>query len=288
MYARMRAALTAVISLASLGVHAAPLLAFEAPMSDVRWDLRSGPFECRLEQSIPDFGRVSLVQRADGRLSFVVSVRRGLYQGQSMRLRVQAAPWQPGQEVARSTLASNSVSGGNLVSFGESPARAVMLALRRGHFAALDYTIDDQAQIHAEVSSLRFAAAMGRLQKCTASLKPARFADYEKTMVHFASGSSQLDAKVKARLKRLAEYLHIFGGSVRIIRAIGNTDNVGTAYANYGLGLRRAETVSGYLKAQGVTQSIRIASQGEYSPVATNRTAQGRARNRRVSVLLIR
>lgn len=288
MHVLTRAALAAWWMLAAASIHAAPLLAFSAPMSDVRWTLRSGPFECRLEQAIPDFGRVSLIQRGDGQLSFEILVRKGLYQGQAMSLKVRAAPWQPGQAVGHADLASDGGRDGDLVRFGESPARAVMLALRRGHFATLDYTIGDQARIRAEVSSLRFAEALGRLQKCAAGLKPARFADFEKTEVHFASGSARLDARVKRRLTRLAEYLRLFGGQVQIVRTIGNTDNVGTAFANYGLGMRRAEAVAHYLKSQGVTQPIRIASQGEYRPLAANRTARGRALNRRVSVLLIR
>lgn len=287
MYLQRRLAFAVLMLLAGTS-HAQPLLAFSAVMADVKWRLHSAPFECRLEQSIPEFGKVSLIQRADGKLLFEADVRKGLYQGQRVRLSLQPAPWQPGQTLSADAQESAGDTHDGLIRFGEAPARELMFALRNGHFATLDYTIGDQARVRAQISSLRFRAALVRLQTCVGKLKPVTFADYEKTLVHFATGSDKPSARGRARLARLAEYLRIFGGPVRIVRAIGNTDNVGSASSNFALGLRRAAAVERFLRAHGVTQAISIASQGEYRPVASNRTPRDRALNRRTTVVLIR
>jgi outer membrane protein OmpA-like peptidoglycan-associated protein len=67
----------------------------------------------------------------------------------------------------------------------------------------------------------------------------------------------------------------------------GHTDSVGTDAYNQGLSERRAESVRGYLVSQRIApQSITLAGFGESRPVATNDTAAGRQRNRRVELVV--
>jgi outer membrane protein OmpA-like peptidoglycan-associated protein len=64
----------------------------------------------------------------------------------------------------------------------------------------------------------------------------------------------------------------------------GNTDSIGTELYNLGLGQRRAEVVMGYLVLRHELDPKRMTplSFGESRPIADNRTAEGRALNRRV------
>jgi outer membrane protein OmpA-like peptidoglycan-associated protein len=64
----------------------------------------------------------------------------------------------------------------------------------------------------------------------------------------------------------------------------GNTDSIGTELYNLGLGQRRAEVVMGYLVLRHQVDPKRMTplSYGESRPIADNRTAEGRALNRRV------
>ena len=67
----------------------------------------------------------------------------------------------------------------------------------------------------------------------------------------------------------------------------GHTDSVGTDEYNQGLSDRRAESVRAYLVAQRIApQSITTKGFGEQQPVATNDTAAGRQRNRRVELVV--
>ena len=71
------------------------------------------------------------------------------------------------------------------------------------------------------------------------------------------------------------------------ITVIGHTDNVGTDAANQKLSLRRANAVKQYLATHGIDAAkIKTNGRGKTSPVADNKTAQGRARNRRVEVVI--
>lgn len=73
----------------------------------------------------------------------------------------------------------------------------------------------------------------------------------------------------------------------RVIAVEGHTDSVGNTNYNKDLSARRADTVARRLIADGVDRSaVRSKGFGEGSPIATNNTDAGRARNRRVEVIV--
>jgi outer membrane protein OmpA-like peptidoglycan-associated protein len=71
------------------------------------------------------------------------------------------------------------------------------------------------------------------------------------------------------------------------VKVEGHTDSTGSYETNQKLSLARAVTVRDYLVAQGVEAShIGVEGLGPDQPVADNATAEGRARNRRVEIIL--
>lgn len=101
----------------------------------------------------------------------------------------------------------------------------------------------------------------------------------------FGSGQAQLTGNAAASLRALAVYLTAMGsGNVQVL---GHTDSQGEADANRALSQRRAEAVRNALIEAGLSASrIRAEGQGEDAPVADNMTASGRARNRRVDIVV--
>ncbi|RKW12891.1 MAG: OmpA family protein [Cardiobacterium sp.] len=89
----------------------------------------------------------------------------------------------------------------------------------------------------------------------------------------------------KEALQQLAGDLNQRGANIQKITVVGNTDSKGSDAYNQKLSERRANTVANYLVENGVPQSlIEAYGNGERNPVATNKTAEGRAQNRRVDV----
>ncbi|MEX2336789.1 MAG: OmpA family protein [Fulvivirga sp.] len=73
------------------------------------------------------------------------------------------------------------------------------------------------------------------------------------------------------------------------IEVAGHTDAIGLKAYNLGLSKRRSASVVAYLKKQGIsTDRMAVKSFGESKPVATNSTAEGRKRNRRVEFEIIK
>jgi outer membrane protein OmpA-like peptidoglycan-associated protein len=101
----------------------------------------------------------------------------------------------------------------------------------------------------------------------------------------FASGQSSLTAKAAASVKALAHYIDVARAAA--VRVDGYTDNDGAADANQALSQRRADAVRKALVAAGAA-GVRIdaAGHGAGSPLTSNSTAAGRAKNRRVEIVV--
>lgn len=90
----------------------------------------------------------------------------------------------------------------------------------------------------------------------------------------------------KAKLDDLASKLGAL--NLEVIIAVGHTDSVGSDAYNQKLSIRRAEAVKGYLVNKGVdAKRVYTEGKGEKQPVATNKTAAGRAQNRRVEIEVV-
>jgi OOP family OmpA-OmpF porin len=75
------------------------------------------------------------------------------------------------------------------------------------------------------------------------------------------------------------------GVDLEMVIATGHTDSVGTDAYNQRLSERRAAAVKDYLVSKGIPSAkVTTIGKGESQPVATNKTAEGRQKNRRVDI----
>ncbi len=103
------------------------------------------------------------------------------------------------------------------------------------------------------------------------------FFDFDKSVLK-PEGRAKLDDLVSK----------ISGVNLEVIIAVGHTDSVGTDAYNQRLSVRRAEAVKAYLVTKGIERNrVYTEGKGEKQPVADNRTAEGRAKNRRVEIEVV-
>lgn len=98
--------------------------------------------------------------------------------------------------------------------------------------------------------------------------------DFDKSVLRPDGRKSIDDAVAKLR-----------GVDLELVIATGHTDSRGTDAYNQALSERRAATVKEYLVSKGIPASkITTIGKGESQPVATNKTDEGRQKNRRVDI----
>ena len=102
----------------------------------------------------------------------------------------------------------------------------------------------------------------------------------------FDFDKSVLKPEGKAKLDDLVGKMG--GINLEVIIAVGHTDSVGTDAYNQKLSVRRSEAVKAYLVSKGVEKNrVYTEGKGEKQPVADNKTAEGRAKNRRVEIEVV-
>jgi outer membrane protein OmpA-like peptidoglycan-associated protein len=103
--------------------------------------------------------------------------------------------------------------------------------------------------------------------------------------VLFEAGGNQLSAPAQSRLDTVAQALAAYPD--RNIVVEGHTDDRGSDATNQQLSQKRADAVREYLESRGVSgERIRSIGRGESNPIASNDSAEGRANNRRVEVIV--
>jgi OOP family OmpA-OmpF porin len=104
--------------------------------------------------------------------------------------------------------------------------------------------------------------------------------------VFFDFDKAILKPEGKAKLDDLVSKLK--GIALEVIIAIGHTDSIGSDAYNQKLSVRRAEAVKAYLVSKGIEPNrIYTEGKGKSQPIADNRTAEGRAKNRRVEIEVV-
>lgn len=103
--------------------------------------------------------------------------------------------------------------------------------------------------------------------------------------VLFDTAKAELKLGSDNHLDKLAQFLNTY--PERTAQIEGHTDDIGSDAANMLLSQRRADTVKAFLVAQGIAASrLSAMGKGEGEPLAANTSADARAQNRRVEVII--
>lgn len=102
----------------------------------------------------------------------------------------------------------------------------------------------------------------------------------------FATDSAAINPVVQSDLRKVSESLVRYPDSR--VQVIGHADSDGSAAYNQELSERRANAVADQIQAGGVPYNrLQTFGRGEEQPVASNLTAEGKAQNRRVEIVIV-
>lgn len=169
-------------------------------------------------------------------------------------------------------------------SYAEQAQQAQQEAQQAKQMAAMQAHAASLAKREAALAEQAIAAMQGRLDNMR-----ARQGEQGMQMTlegdAFAPGQASLRPQAASHLGALVQFVQSHPHVPVLV--VGYTDDTGAAAANLVLSRQRAQAVAQALVAQGVTAGrVHVSGKGEADPVASNATAQGRARNRRVVVIL--
>jgi sodium-type flagellar protein MotY len=262
-------------------------LTFQTRMEEVQWSVDGDKFECRLTQPVSGYGDAVFVRRAGERPVFELRAWNNLMRPGQAQLYNDAPMWQP--HARARLLGYTAVADDQIVIRVPQQQAGQMLA---GLADGLHPTIQRAAWANATesvrvvVSSVGYQQAWLDFQKCSAGLLPMNFDQVSNSVVSFASGGTHLSASAKQLLDTALEYIQADEEITGIVLE-GHSDNVGNRLDNRELSRQRALAVREYLLERGVEEELfNMRFHGDRYPVASNRSEDGRAKNRRVTLKL--
>ena len=150
--------------------------------------------------------------------------------------------------------------------------------------AARDAALSQTASVKAEVEKRR-SALLQQLNSVLATKDTDRGLVATMADVTFATGKADLKPEARETLARLAGIVSLLPKLEFVIE--GYTDHVGSDAQNLTLSGKRAQAVREFLVAKGVpATAVTAKGLGEASPVAPNDSPEGRAKNRRVEIVV--
>lgn len=154
---------------------------------------------------------------------------------------------------------------------------------------ALQQNTQSLQQQKQQLEEARIAAeqAQAQLRESEAVREDAGRMVISLSGVLFQAGGAQLNELAQKRLDTVVQALRAYPD--RSIVVEGYTDAQGSEDSNQLLSQRRADAVREYLERRGIeSERLRSVGKGEVNPVASNETAEGRANNRRVEIVVDR
>lgn len=281
--------LIVVLSLIVLSPVMAGYQMYMPDLDEAQWRSSGNRLECRLIQNIPGYGEAGFKHRATRPMEFRISSDLAPRKSSQALVFVNPPNWKP---YARQKILGRVPVNAQKDSIILPTDWAYRMAdeLHEGMemvWRHPDWS-DGEDIVTAKVRPLRFDAAWRDFLQCRTNLIDYTYQDVKFSEFYFPANSTALTTKEKKRLDTIAEYVSLDPDFQHIL-IHSFSDSRGVRRLNLAVSQKRADAVRTYLIKKGVDkEKFMIVAQGEQKPKYNNRTAEGRAKNRRVEVKLIK
>ncbi|TXZ75267.1 OmpA family protein [Vibrio mimicus] len=272
------------------------------PMNFSNWIYQAGDLECNLMSADFPYGKFYFRSDENNNITFVVSLNQNGWQWGNAMLKIKNAPWEKASDIKSVSSVWLPNSGAEFifernishVLTSINQGKWMMLSLR-GSNSSADQTITIPT-VNIQEALQSFLSCRDRLLLRNQStvqreqLPKMPFLDTRdrEVVIYFAFGQRTLSNEQKMRLRALYRYI-VEDSRVNKVLVDGYTDNVGPSVANLTISRQRAKLIAKELNRLGLAEEkVEVRAHGLRYPVASNDTAAGQAKNRRVTLRLVR
>ena len=254
-------------------------------LSDNQWELTTSRFECRLNNNIPGIGEVIIFSGAGKVERLFLEPDPYKQYSRDISVILEPSPW---QHKNHSHYIGSAILERNQPVNIRVNVSYVVESLQKGMQLVVGIKRVHLEPVILKIPSLNFKQTAKKFYACFSELLALNFEQAEETLIYYNSSRHRLKAADKNHFKDLAEYIQA-DESVERVEIDAHTDSKGSDLANRELSKKRGEAIARRLKQFGVPESKILARfHGERYPTASNETPEGRNKNRRVKIKLIR
>lgn len=260
-------------------------------INDSAWQVKRSVFSCELWHDVPYFGQAVFRTRAGEASGFYLRSLTSRFKAGNVDI-VEATPLWMTQPQANRLATVGIKQGTRPLWLGSAITEQMLASLADGkhvEFAGAHWHSEPAVAAKLQVSTIGFQGAYEEYLGCLTSLLPRNFDQIKRTSLLFPGGEiDELPYNITIQLDRILKLIK-HDEKVRQLYIDGHADSVGDRDENLELSKLRAELVQQYLLRRGIPEDwVTLRWHGERYPVASNGTASGRAKNRRVTLRLER
>jgi len=259
---------------------------FHTPVDRAEWLVFSSPVQCDMVHKISDYGEGRFVFSAGGELAFQLFSLEPARRDSVTSLSSVAPHW---REPSVTELTELTLSKGNYpVYVGGELAYKLFYELQEGYDPTFHYKdwAGFEDDVYVTISSVNFHRKFLEFKRCISQALPYGADHVKDTIVYFQTDKDNLSPEQRKKLADIVLFAKVDQSFE--ISLNGHADARGRRIYNKKLSARRIRSVEKYLLSEGVPalQISHKKAYGESKPVASNRKASGRKKNRRVEVLV--
>ena len=262
-------------------------LEYGSSVDDTHWAVSGSVFACRFEQDIPGYGTAVFFHEAGKDVVFRLETLRNLMDYSQAQVSILPPPWQPAKRSENLGTSAIVKKSPNL-SLDTKRTNQFLHALMEGKWPTISHKTyyDDGRYVQLHVSAVAFPEYYRDYIDCVKQLLPMNFQQVARSKILFNVGEQAVDKQDMALMDDIIYYIK-HDPRVFAVYLDGHSDNQGRRYDNRQTSKARVEDVERYFIKQGIDpEMITTRFHGDRYPVASNKTAAGRAANRRVTIRL--
>jgi outer membrane protein OmpA-like peptidoglycan-associated protein len=262
-------------------------LQYATRTESVKWQMGGSKFFCRLSHQVEGFGEAIFEREAGEQTRFLLNSQMPRMKTGKAALVAKPPAWS--SQPLANTLAMVAVKEGmRPIVIDRKLAERMLAELQKGMLLEFKRQplYGDPREIRVTLSSIGFRGSHQEYLECLSHLLPVNFNQIEKSTLNYDNDDDDLTEVVKQRLDQVVAYIEE-DPEVKTFYLDGHTDSEGIRNENLIKSQRRTEKVMDYLIEKGIPRDRIIARwHGERYQVASNRTPQGKRKNRRVTLRL--
>ncbi|HHF3042180.1 OmpA family protein [Vibrio diabolicus] len=257
------------------------------PMDLSKWIYKGNLFECNLLQSNRLYGKFYFRSEPNNKTYFISDIHYENNKWKTIALISQSAPWS--SELYRKELATLDFTKPSQRFVFSKGADELMDSIATGNWVTLSLKGSNASSLsEIVIPTIQIQNALKSFNACRARLPKLSFSEARNLVLSFDFGQKALSRKQQETLAALNSYVSVDDRVTKIL-IDGHTDNVGSSLANLSVSRTRAEQVAEALVELGIDKSmIETRAHGSRYPIASNNSTKGQAKNRRVTLRLVR
>jgi len=281
--------IVAVLAILTTQSSYAYILEYAPALEQAQWSSASSKLRCKISQSIPGYGYAQFIRYAGKPLNLLIYSEEKPVRSGKAWLRSSPEAWKH-NTAARELGVVKYSTRQPIFSIKRQLAQRTLFELEQGMSPYLyfkDWGVQGN-EVRVAMSSIKFQPALEKFRACTAELIQYDYKTASNMKVFFPGGGVALTQAAIDRLDAVADYL-LHDSEINLAYIEGHSDSAGEQGKNFELSKLRAEAAYSYLLRKGVPENkLKLRYYGQRRPVASNKTAAGRAKNRRVALRLVK